>query len=164
MAADITIRPVQAGDAEAIEALFQEEADHHKYSLDKDDPYHPANAALAVLSASLDQTNINCGWLAFSNGEPAGIITTPQGLSGGVFVSEAFRGQKIAQALIRERELYFKQALGLTEIVRPICAGNEATIRLHTNLGYHFTEATIALLKETPQPSIHTILYVAKTL
>lgn len=130
-----------------------------------DNPYHPANAALAVLGASLDQNDINCGWLAFSNGEPAGIITIPQGLSGGLFVSAAFRGQKIAQALIRERELYFKEGLGLTDIVRPICAGNEASIRLHTEvLGYHFTEATRALLKETPRPSGHTVLYLAKTL
>lgn len=165
MTAEIKIRPVEADDLDAVTALLEREAAHNSHDFDGDSPYHPVNAAIAIVSASLDRDGPDCGWLAFSDGKPAGIITTPQGLAGGVFVADRFRGQGIAQSLIREREGYFKDVLGLTEIQRPVRADNEASIRLHTEkLGYHFSQASLNLLKETPSLPGHTVLYLAKTL
>lgn len=165
MAPTVTIRPAQAGDVEVIQSLFQQEAEHNGFSFDEDSPYHPANAALAVVNASINPTDKNCGWLAFSDGKPAGIITTPDDLAGGVYVSSAYRGQGIAQALVRERERYFKEDLGLTEIQRPVRADNQASIKLHTEkLGYHFSQASLNLLKENPKPPGNTVLYLVKTL
>lgn len=165
MAPSITIRPVQAGDVETVQALFQKEGEHNGFQFSKDSPYHPENAAIAVVNASLDGDDVNCGWLAFSDNQPAGVITTPQDLAGGVFVSDDFRGQGIAQMLIRERETYFKDVLGLREIERPVRADNMASIKLHTEkLGYHFSQASLNLLRETPNPPGNTVLYLAKTL
>lgn len=165
MAAIMTIRPVQDGDFDVVRALFQKEADHNGDVFDRASPYHPENAAIAVVRASMNEGDANCGWLAFSNGQPAGIITTPQDLAGGVFVSDDFRGQGIAQMLIRARETYFKEHLGLSEIERPVRADNAASIKLHTEkLGYHFSQASLSLLRETPHPPGNTVLYLAKTL
>ena len=165
MSQNITIRPVQAGDVEAVQSLFEQEAEHNGFSFDDDSPYHPANSAVGAVNASVNKDDINCGWLAFSDGAPAGIITTPQGLAGGVFVSKEFRGQGVAQALVRERERYFKDDLGLTEVERPVRADNEASIRLHTEkLGYHFSQASLDLLKENPKPPGETVLHLVKTL
>ena len=165
MSQDITIRPVDAGDIEAVQSLFELEAEHNGFSFDEDSPYHPANAAVAVVSASVDKDDINSGWLAFSGDEPAGIITTPQGLAGGVFVSKAFRGKGIAQSLVRERERYFKEDMGLTEIERPVRADNEASIKLHTEkLGYRFSQASLDLLERTPNLPGETVLHLVKTL
>jgi len=165
MAPKITIRTVQAGDVEAVQSLFEQTERHDGFSFPEDSPYHPANAAVAVVNASVNEEDINCGWLAFSDGKLAGIITTPQGLAGGVFVSREFRGQGIAQALIKERERYFREELGLTEIERPVRADNEASIRLHTEkLGYRFSQASLDLLKENPALPGHTVLYLVKTL
>ena len=165
MASVITIRPILAGDLETVQALFQKEMGHNGFIVPEDSPYHPANAAIAALNASINAEDSNCGWLAFSGDAPAGIITTPQDLAGGVFVSDDFRGQGIAQMLIRERETYFKDVLGLNEIERPVRADNAASIKLHTEkLGYHFSQATMNLLRATPNPPGHTVLYLAKTL
>ncbi len=114
MAPEITIRPVQADDIRTVQSLFQQEADRNGFSFDESSPYHPAKSAATVIEKTLNKDDVNCGWLAFSDGKPAGIITTPQGLAGGVFVAPEFRGQGIAQALVRTRERYFKQDLGLT--------------------------------------------------
>lgn len=165
MAIIVTIRPALAGDVEVIQSLFQQEAEHYGFFFDEDSPYHPANAAVAVVNASINPLDPNCGWLAFSDGKPAGIITTPQNLVGGVYVSSAYRGQGIAQALIRERERYFKEDLGMTEIERPVCADNEASIKLHTErLGYIFSQASLTLLKENPKLPGHTVLHLVRTL
>lgn len=165
MAPTITIRAIAAGDLETVQSLFQKEAEHNGFDLPEDSPYHPANAAVAVLNASVNDTDPDCGWLAFSDDQPAGIITTPQNLAGGVFVADAFRGQGIAQMLISEREDYFKNTLGLSEIERPVRADNEASIKLHIEkLGYHFSQATMNLLRATPNPPGHTVLYLTKTL
>jgi ribosomal protein S18 acetylase RimI-like enzyme len=162
---NITIRPAQAGDVEVVQRLFEQEGEHNGCSFDADSPYHPANAAVAVVNASMDPADKNCGWLAFSDGKPAGVITTPDDLPGGVCVSKEFRGQGIAQALVRERERYFKEELGLTEVQRPIRADNEASLKLHTEkLGYHFSQASLNLLRENPKPPGNTVLYVVKSL
>jgi len=99
MSKNITVRPVQAGDVEAVQSLFEQEAAHNGFSFDEDNPYHPANAAVAVVNASVNEDDINCGWLAFSDGRPVGIITTPQGLAGGVFVSKEFEATVLPSLL-----------------------------------------------------------------
>lgn len=161
----IAIRQVRAEDYEIIRTLLEQEALHNQFFFEEDSPHNPANAAAGIVAASLDSSNINCGWLAFSDGKPAGIITTPQNLPGGVFVSETFRGQGIAQGLIQERERYFKETLGLREIERPVRADNRASILLHTEkLGYRFSEASQNLMRENPNLPGHTVLYLKKTL
>lgn len=168
MTHDIQIRKVEAGDVDAVESLFEQEAAHNGFSFEKDSPFHPANSAIETVNATLDDENVNCGWIAFSDGQPAGIITTPQDLAGGVFVSDEFRGQGIAQALVKERESYFQEELGQTKIERPIRADNEASLNLHLGkLGYSFTEASQKIIDDNPEGRTglagDTVLYVEKS-
>ncbi|HTK83514.1 MAG TPA: GNAT family N-acetyltransferase [Patescibacteria group bacterium] len=165
MVQDITVRPVQPQDTEAVQELLRQEMVHNGCNFDESSPYHPKNAAQDVIRKTMDAGNPNRGWLAFAGDKPAGIITTPMDLAGGVFVNEEFRGKGVAQALIRTREKYLKEDLGLTQIERPVRADNEASIKLHTEkLGYRFSQASLNLLKENPKPPGNTVLYLVKTL
>ena len=159
---NIEIRAVEAGDVEAVEALLQQQMEHYGASYEGNMPCHPVNEAVATVNASINPDDVDCGWLAFYNDQPAGIINTPQGLGGGVFVSKEFEGQGIAKALISERESYFQNDLKLSRVERPVRADNEASIGLHKKLGYEFTEASQNLLKENPDPPGHTVLYLEK--
>lgn len=160
----INVRLVQVGDFEIIQSLLHQEMIHYKNFFEDDSPFHPYNTAELIIASTLEPNNNNRGWLAFSDGKAAGIITTPQGLPGGIFVSEEFEGQGIGKALVKTRETYLKDFLGLTEVERPVYANNEKSIGLHLSLGYQFTAASSELLRQDPPIPGNTVLHMTRAL
>jgi GNAT superfamily N-acetyltransferase len=132
------IRPVQEGDEEDIYRLLRGD----KCPLPKDDPRHPEQEAQRLVIASYAQEPEGRGWLAIAaDGKAAGIITTKESFSGGIFVDEDYRRRGIAEGLVGAREDY-QRARGDEQAVAHIRADNGPSIHLHQKLGYRFDKAS----------------------
>jgi RimJ/RimL family protein N-acetyltransferase len=166
MAESIIIRPIQPGDVASVRHLLALEDAHYVENGNKsapfeaDSPYHPDQMAPKIVSAATTAGSESRGWLAFCGGVPAGIITTDD-LGGGVFVDKKFNGKNLATELVKAREQYWFNELGLDEIRRPVRADNERSIGLHIKkLGYEFDKASQEILAQNPPGE--TVVHLCK--
>lgn len=131
------VRPIQEGDEADVYRLLRGD----ESELSQDDLRHPKHETQRLIEASKNPDPPGLGWIAVSEGKGVGIITTKEGFSGGVFVDENYRGMRIADKLVLEREA-FMIAHGQTEAHVDIKAGNAPSLKLFTRLGYTFDDGS----------------------
>ena len=136
---DVVIRPVAAGDAEAIRRIYNHEVEHttHTFDLvprtleDQRAWLRDREGALGVVVAEVGGEV--AGFASLSEYRPRAAYRTS--VESSVYVDESVRGRGVGRLLMQEL-VGVAEARGFHTLMARIAGGHEASIRLHQAIGF----------------------------